>query len=152
MRRLTLSLALVLLVGNHAVQAQASSDLWTGTRHLVIAKSTFRHGPAPKERTSVIEAVDGGIKMTVTGTQADGTPVNFTYTAKFDGKYYPVMGRDPVDSTSFRRVTAHRLESKSTDGKDVETSTFVLSKDGRVLTLALTDPDGKKSDVLVFKK
>src|SRR2546423_15122643 len=93
MRRLTSSLALVLVVGNPlAAQPQASSDLWAGHRHLVVSKSTFRDGPAPKERTFAIEAVDGGIRVTVTGTEADGTPLNFSYTAKFDGKYYPITG------------------------------------------------------------
>lgn len=119
MRRLTSSLALVLVVGNHlAAQSQKSSDLWAGTRHLVLSKSTFRGGPAPKERTFVIETVNGGIRATVTGTETDGTPLNFCYTAKFDGKYYPISDSAGRDSVSFRRVSARRLQSTAkTDGK-----------------------------------
>src|SRR5205823_9958331 len=145
MRRLTSSLALVLVVGNHlAAQSQASSDLWAGTRHLVLSKSTFRDGPAPKERTFVIETVDNGIRATVTGTESDGRPLNFSYTAKFDGKYYPITGPSAgADSTSFRRVTARRFESRSkTKGKVVYTMMFALSKDGRVVTLTATSPSG----------
>src|SRR5437762_356708 len=153
MRRLTSSLALVLVVGNHlAAQSQASSDLWAGTRHLVLSKSTFRGGPAPKERTFVLETVDNGIRVTVTGTEADGTPLNFHYTAKFDGKYYPIIGSAGVDSASFRHATARRIEStRKTDGV-VYRMTFVLSKDGRVVTLTETLPSGKRGNVLVYEK
>ena len=154
MRRLTSSLALVLVVGNHlAAQSQASSDLWAGTRHLVVSKSTFRDGPAPKERTFAIEAVDGGIRVTVSGTEAEGTPLNFSYTAKFDGKYYPITGSAGVDSASLRRITARRVEwTGKTAGKVVYTMTFALSKDGRVVTLTTTLPGGKRGNVLVYEK
>ena len=154
MRRLTSSIALLLLVGHQlSAQSQASSKLWTGTRHLSLTKSTFRGGPAPKERTFVIEMVDGGIKGTVTGTEADGAPMILSYTAKFDGKFYPTSGSAGGDSVSFRRISARKLESARKAGGKVESgATFALSEDGRVVTLTFTLPNGRPGNVLVFEK
>jgi hypothetical protein len=154
LRRLTASLALLLVVGKHlAAQSQASPDLWSGTRHLAIAKSTFVAGPAPKERIFVIDATDKGIKATVSGTQADGTSLTFSYTAKFDGKFYPVTGRGPADSVSFRRVNTQRLETTQKTGTKVQaTSILTLSRDGRVVTLTFKGPHDEPSNVLVFEK
>lgn len=121
--------------------------------HLAIAKSTFVAGSAPKERTFVIQATDNGIEARVTGTEADGTPVNFNYTAKLDGKFYPVTGRGPADSVSFGRVSAHRLDTTQKTGTKVEANgIFALSRDGRVLTLTFKGPHGEPSNVLVFEK
>jgi hypothetical protein len=154
MRRVTSFFALVLFVGSHlAAQSPASPDLWAGTRHLVLSKSIFRDGPAPKERTFVIETLDGGIKATVTGTEADGSSVNLSYAARFDGKYYATSGSGAGDSVSFRRVSARRLESTHKTGANVDAmGTFALSKDGSVVTLTFKGPGGEPGNVLVFAK
>src|SRR3954452_4803087 len=152
--RLTLSLTLALIVGSHGIaRSQSSPKAWGGTRHLVISKSTFRGDKTPKERTFVIEPIDGGFRGTVSGTEADGTPVHFSYASKLDGKYYPVSGMRPGDSTAFRRVTARRLESTRKVNDKVEaTSAFTLSPDGKVVTLTFTLPGGKPGNTLIFEK
>ena len=154
MRRLTSSLALALLVGSHAMARSQSLDrAWAGTRRLVLSKSTFRGDMPPKERTFVIDPIEGGFKGTVTGTEADGTPTHFSYVAKIDGRYYPVSGTQVSDSIAFRRVTARRLEStRKVDDKVGARSTFALSKDGKAVTLTFTLPGGKPGNVLVFSK
>ena len=40
----------------------------------------------------------GGVKVTTTGENMDGTPINSSYTAKYDGKEYPVTGAPPSPS------------------------------------------------------
>ena len=154
LRRLSASFALMLLAGTAlAAQSQASSDLWTGTRHLAVAKSTFVGDTPPRERTFVIESIDNGMKATVTGTQADGSTLSFGYTAKFDGKFYPDARGGPGDSVAFRRVGARRLEStQKTGAKIAGTSTFVLSRDGKVVTLTFKGAHGEPGNVLVFEK
>jgi len=154
MRRLTSSLALALVVGSHGIaRSQSLSKAWGGTRHLVISKSTFRGDKPPQERTFVIEPIDGGFRGTVSGIEADGTPMHLSYAAKLDGKYYPVSGTRPSDSTSFRRLTARRLESTRKVNNEVEaTSTFALSADGKVVKLTFTLAGGKPGNILVFEK
>src|ERR1700716_2918854 len=69
-----------------------AADTSLGTWKLNMAKSKFTT-PAPvKSLTSTREASDGGVKVTTTGEQADGTPINANYMAKYDGKDYPVTG------------------------------------------------------------
>jgi hypothetical protein len=54
---------------------------------------------------------------------------------------------------SFRRVSARRLESRrKTGAQETGTTTFVLSKDGKNLTLTFKGPRGEPGNVLVFEK
>ena len=141
------------LAGPIAAGAQQPANPWPGTRHLVVSKSTFRPGPAPKNRTFVIEMIEGGIKATVSGDEANGTKLNFEYTATFDGKDYPVTGNSGVDATSFRRIDVRTLESlRKKSGTLISTMRFVVSSDGKVVTLTETMADKKPGDVLVFER
>lgn len=89
----------------------------------------------------------------VSGDEANGTKLNFEYTAIFDGKDYPVTGNSDVDATSFRRIDARTLESlRKKGGKLVSTMRFVVSSDGKVVTLTETMADKKPGDVLVFER
>ena len=97
--------------------------------------------------------MDGGFKATVTGIEADGSPVNFSYAAQLDGNYYAVSGTQPTDSIAFRRTNPRRLEStRKVNGKVQGNSTFALSRNGRVVTLTFTLLGGKPGNVLVFEK
>ena len=49
------------------------------------------------------EASDGGVKVTTTGEYMDGTPINGSFTAKYDGKEYPVTGA-PWDTISIKQI------------------------------------------------
>jgi hypothetical protein len=116
---------------------------------LSIAKSRFKSdlanfslsgadGSAPQWRTMVIEQAGDAVKHTI-DTQLVTNATNFIrteYTAKLDGKDYPVELSSVMDSVSFRRVDANTLERTSKDhGKVVETSTFTVSRDGKELTI-----------------
>ena len=117
---------------------------WT----LSIAKSTFKSdlenfslsgadGSAPQWRTMVLEKVGDSIKHT-TDTQLVTNATNFLrveYTAKLDGKDYPVQDSSTMDAVSLRQVNPTTIERIAKDrGKVVETATFTLSADGKVLT------------------
>jgi len=116
---------------------------------LSIAKSRFKSdlanfslsgadGSAPQWRTMVIEQAGEAVKHTI-DTQLVTNATNFIrteYTAKLDGRDYPVELSSVMDSVSFRRVDANTLERTSKDhGKVVETSIFTLSPDGKELTI-----------------
>ena len=47
-----------------------------------------------KSLTVTREAADGGVKQTTTGEQTNGTAINASYTAKYDGKDVPVTGKE----------------------------------------------------------
>jgi hypothetical protein len=102
-----------------------------------------------KSLTSVLEATpDGGVKMTRTGQLADGTPVNYSFTFKYDGKEYPVTGA-PFDTVSLKRIDANTtsFETRKTGGKYHSTGRTVISKDGRTLTQTSTGTDAEGKPV-----
>lgn len=116
---------------------------------LSIAKSRFQNdltnfslsgadGSAPQWRTMIFEQVGDSVKHT-TDTQLVTNATNFVrteYTAKLDGKEYPVELSSTMDTVSFRRIDANTLERTAKDrGKVVETATFTLTPDGKELTV-----------------
>ena len=68
----------------------ADNSLGTWKRN--VAKSKYTPTPANPitSLTMVREASEGGVKSTGTGQRKDGTAINSVYTAKYDGKEYPV--------------------------------------------------------------
>jgi hypothetical protein len=96
--------------------------------------------------TLVNEAVDGGVKLTAAGQRKDGTAINGSYTAKYDGKEYPVTGA-PWDTVSIKQIDANTFtsEAKKTGGKYHTTGRTVISKDGKTMTLTDkgTDAEGQ---------
>jgi hypothetical protein len=122
----------------------ASAGLWAsdnpliGTWKLNLAKSRFSPGfPVPKSRTVKYEASGpNGMKYTNDSVLADGRPLHAEYTVQFDGKEYPVAGDPSRDSTSQRWIDGRTTEMiNRKDGKVVETTRRVLSKDGKTLTV-----------------
>jgi len=90
---------------------------------------------------------DGGVKQTVTGRLADGTPVNYSFTLKYDGKEYPATGA-PFDTISAQRIDANTWswDAKKTGGKYHVHGITVISKDGKTMTQTSigTDTDGTR--------
>ena len=122
----------------------ADNSLGTWKRNTDKTKSS---GPQTvKSLTTVREASDGGVKVTTTGENMDGTPINSSYTAKYDGKEYPVTGA-PWDTISIKQINANTFTSevKKTGGKYHSNSKTVISKDGKTMTLTTkgTDAEGK---------
>jgi hypothetical protein len=80
--------ALLFLLGPVA----QASDNNVGTWKLNLAKSKYIPGPAPFESTLKIEPETNGLKFTFHGTDAEGKPVDFEFSPRFDGKDYRVTG------------------------------------------------------------
>ena len=125
----------------------ADSMLGTWKFNAAKSKTTSTSTNPIKSLTTVLEATpDGGVKMTRTGQLADGTPVSFNVTFKYDGKEYPVTGGQ-FDTVSAKRIDANTtiFESKKTGGKYHMTGRTVISKDGKTLTQTSkgTDAEGK---------
>jgi hypothetical protein len=153
MRRVLTTLFLVLAVAVAAFAADNSLGTWK----LNLEKSKYSPGPPTiKSLTSVREASDGGVKVTSTGEQADGTPINSSYTAKYDGKEYPVTGA-PWDSIAIKQVNANTLTTttKKNGGSYHATARTVISKDGKTMTTTVkgTNAEGKAfNNTLVYDK
>jgi hypothetical protein len=96
----------------------SAADNSLGTWKLNMERSKFSPSAPVKSMTVTREASDDGVKQTMTGERADGTPINGSYTAKDDGKEYPVIGA-PYDMISLKQVNANTftVTQRKTDGK-----------------------------------
>ena len=157
MRRI-FSLALIVLAITCAAPA-FGADNSLGTWKANLEKTKYTPAPWPvKTVTSVREAVPDGVKVTTTGERTDGTAINVSYTAKYDGSPSSVSGQGaPYDSVSIKQVNANTFtyDAKKTDGKYHAHGRIVISPDGKTMTMTATgtDPDGKPMTIrLVYDK
>jgi hypothetical protein len=146
MRRI-LSTAFVVLALNTLAVSGADNSL--GTWKLNTERSKYTPEPMPiKGLTTTREAADDGVKVTTTGEQANGTPINSTSSIKYDGKYYPVMGA-PWDTIAIKQIDANTFtaETKQTNGKYHAMGRTVISKDGKSMT---TTSKGTNAEGVAF--
>jgi hypothetical protein len=157
MRRI-FSLGLIVLAITSAAAA-FGADNSLGTWKANLEKIKYTPAPWPvKNVTAVREAVPGGVRVTSTGERIDGTAINSSYTAKYDGSPCSVSGQgSPYDSVSIKQVNANTFayDAKKTDGKYHAHGRLAVSPDGKTLTLTArgTDADGKPMTIrLVYDK
>jgi hypothetical protein len=154
MRKQLIKVSLILAA---AALAAFGADNTLGTWKLNVEKSKYTPAPFPiKSLTTIREAADGGVKITSTGVQADGTPINSSSTIKYDGKEYPITGA-PWDTSSIKQVDANTLTSTNTqkNAKYHVTNRTVISKDGKTMTTTSkgTNAEGKPvTATLVYDK
>jgi hypothetical protein len=123
-----------------------AADAFVGTWKLNEAKSKIGVG-SPKLTTVIYEAAGDSVKVTVDGTNGDGTSVHDVWTGKFDGKDYPVTGDPNTDTRSYHKANDHTLSFSNKKGDKVTLSgRVVVSADGKTRTVTSngTDSTGKK--------
>jgi len=138
------------------VTVALGADNSLGTWKLNMEKSKFTPSAPVKSLTTTREASDDGVKVTTTGERADGTPINASYTAKYDGKEVPVTGA-PYDSIAIKQVNASTLTAtqKNSGTKYNTTARAVISKDAKTMTVTVrgTGTDGGGvSYTMVYEK
>src|SRR5690242_8488397 len=141
----TLAFGAVLTLGFRPMSLSAqATDPASGTWELNLAKSKFSPGPPPKSQTRTFEVAGADVKYTLKGIDAEGKPTLVQYTAKYDGKDYPVTGSPDFDAISLKRVDAVTTEATTKKGgKVVGTTKRVVSKDGKTLTLTTIGTNAK---------
>ena len=150
-----LAFGAVLTLGFPTMRLSAqATDPASGTWELNLAKSKFSPGPPPKSQTRTFQVTGADVKYTLKGIDAEGKPTLVQYTAKYDGKDYPVSGSQDFDAISLKRVDAGTAQATlKKGGKVIQTATRVVSKDGKTLTLTTIGTNAKGqavNNVLVF--
>ncbi len=126
-----------------AMVCAAQTNPHMGTWKLNEAKSKLPKG-ATKNHTVVYEAAGDQTKVTVDGTDADGTAVHSEWTGKFDGKPYALTGDPAGDMRSYRVVNRRTLSLRSTKaGKLTTTATIVVARDGKSRTVTASSKNAK---------
>jgi hypothetical protein len=142
---LATTLLLVALVLNVSA---APADEHSGTWKMNPAKSNYSPGPAPKSITVKIASDADNMKLTSDGIDAAGKPTHVEYTAKYDGKDYPITGISNADTVALERLDASTIRSTTKKGDQVVmTVTSVISKDGKTRTATFKGKNAEGLDV-----
>jgi hypothetical protein len=139
--RVALSLCLVAVI---ASPASAQIESRVGTWELNLAKSTFSPGPPPQRQTLVFEAAGPQWTALLQGIDAAGKPINpdvNNLSISFDERDHVTPTAD-YETTAWKCVDANTYQViRKKAGKVVLTSTNVLSKDGRTMTITTKGHD-----------
>jgi len=127
-----------LLCGNAVAAGNQAKDPFLGTWMLDTDKSTFVPGPVPDDRTMTFELKDGAFHhITRTRNLFLGGTDDIDYTARFDGKDYPITGTG-LDTISLKRIDPNTIErTGKVRGMVTETGTMKVSPDGKTLTISI---------------
>ncbi len=115
-----------------------AADLFVGTWKVDLAKSKTSYPldvPLQGNFTTNVEGKDNGIKVVEDLAWANGNAVQRRWTAKYDGKDYPVEGDPRVDAISLKKPNPNTIDyvvKKS--GKQFASGKWVVSKDGKTST------------------
>ena len=150
------NLGLFVLIFAAASWLSAQSGPFDGTWKLNPAKSKGPAGPVPKEQTAKITTIGDQVQTEVTGTNADGTPIQIKYVTPVKGGVGKVLSGGPYDGVSRKNINANTREvSYMQGGKEALHITAVLSKDGKTMTIngKGTDDQGHSvSSVTIYDK
>jgi hypothetical protein len=136
------------LVAALVLGVTATADQQSGTWKMNPAKSKYSPGPMPKNVTVKVDCDENGIKLDADGTNADGTPTHVEYSAKFDGKDYPIIGTY-ADTVSVKRIDANTMQAilKKKDGQLMMTVITTVTIDGKTRTSTFRGKDGQGREV-----
>ncbi len=150
---LATALAVALPVASVAGEAP---DPLLGTWQLNLAKSKFNPAPGPKGQLRTYSRTGDTEKLVSRGVDSAGKPNLVQYTARFDGKDYPITGSLGGDQISLKRVDASTtVSTQKRDGKPAIIARRTVSQDGKTLTVTSqgTTAEGVPIDsTLVFDR
>jgi hypothetical protein len=152
-QRANVSVAVCLM----AVSLFGAENPFIGTWKSNAEKSSSRTGAATVNGGILRYELQGDkLKGSVTGVDAQGKPVNFSYEVTLDGKPGAVTGTESIDSISLERLDEHTIKAtgKKT-GKVVFEDRRLVSDDGKTLTFSRTvmGEQGHKQELtMVFDK
>jgi hypothetical protein len=135
----------------------AQSDSLSGLWQINVAKSKYDPGPPPKSQTVYFQGEGQNRKVTIVGITAAGNPQLATFTEFVeDGKPHPVTGLAGTDAQTYTRLDARTLNvSRLKDGKVVQTGTWIVSPDGKALTVSFkgTNANGREvNNIFIYDK
>jgi len=137
MKRLFAIGSVIILALAAAGQVRAQSDPGVGTWKVNLAKSKYNARTAPRSEVRTYVMQGDAVKLTVNGVAADGSRVAWGYTARLDGKDYPITGSGPAGADAIAATQANASTVDATmkkGGKAIETATRTVSSDGKTMT------------------
>ena len=150
------SVATILFVLAVMAAVGMAADPWTGTWKLNPEKSKAPGGRIPHPTSINIITVEGDtLTMVADHTDTEGKSEHVEYTAKLDGKEYPVKstppGPDPY-TISLKNTDARTREFVEVLGTFTIRGRDILSEDGKTFSrvVEMKDAQGNDAGILQF--
>lgn len=138
-----------------AASAAVAADPWNGTWKLNPAKSTAPGGRLPHpSSTNVIEIQGDTMHLISSQTDSAGKQEHVEYTAKLDGKKYPVTATPPGPqpyTISLKRINPRTREFVEVIGTFTIKGRDVLSEDGKSFSRIVSSKDAEGRDTSVIQ-
>jgi hypothetical protein len=151
-----ISVLVLVFMGTFTRLESSEEDPELGAWVLNPTKSTYDPGPALKSQRRTVDKAGDGQRVRNETATTDGMHAVVGYTAKFDGKDYPVAGSPYGDTVVLERLDSHTVKAiVKKGGKLVLTDTRVVSNDGNVLTITQVgmSPNGQPMhNLLVYDR
>jgi hypothetical protein len=134
-----------------------AADPWNGTWKLNPAKSKAPRGGLPHPNsTNIIEIQGETMHLISNQTDATGKLEQVEYTAKFDGKEYPVKVSPPPPGPQQYTISLKRLNLRAREfveniGKFTIKGQDVLSEDGKSFDRIVNSKDAEGRDTSVIQ-
>lgn len=152
MRRSVITILFVLAAVATVVMA---GDPWVGTWKLNPAKSKAPGGRLPHpSSTNIIEIQGETMHLISDQTDATGKLEHVEYTAKLDGKEYPVKATPPGPqpyTISLKRINSRTREFVEVIGTFTIKGQDVLSEDGKSFSRIVNSKDAKGQDTSIIQ-
>jgi hypothetical protein len=139
--------------------AAMAEDPWVGTWKLNPAKSKAPGGRLPHpSSTNIIEIQGDTMHLISNQTDSTGKLEHVEYTAKLDGKEYPVTATPPGPqpyTISLKRINSRTREFVEVIGTFTIRGQDVLSEDGKSFSRIVNSKDAEGNDtsiIQVFEK
>jgi hypothetical protein len=154
--------AAVVLIAAVLLWAQTPNPLAGGWR-INLAKSKYSPANfALKSSTSRFEVTKDEVRLVNDGVDAQGRTTHLEYTARFDGKPYPVKSTidgkpSPTqDAITWKKIDDYTYENVAMlKGKALTTTRVVISRDGKTRTNTVTGQDAQGrtiNNVVVYER
>jgi hypothetical protein len=153
MKKRILVIMTAILVWTLATVAMAA-DLFVGTWKMNLAKSKAASiGTLIAQSASfTVEAWGDGRKVVGKWVDLQGKAYQWAWTAKNNGKDYPVTGYQGVPTVALKHIGPDTLELVNKNaGKEVSRLHCIVSKDGKTVTVTLKKKDAKGMDATIVE-
>jgi hypothetical protein len=157
MMRRSVLLLIALAVASAALVAQTVDQL-IGVWNCDVFKSTYTTGQPPVRRTITFAAVGDSLHFTQETTNEGfntSDTIKLEYTAKIDGKDYPISN-SALDTVALKRIDATTIErTGKVKGMPTETAVMKFANRNRTMTITTkgtTDSGASYSRIEVFNK
>ena len=157
MMRRSVLLLIALAVASAALVAQTADPL-IGVWNCDVFKSTYTTGQPPVRRTITFEGVGDSLHFTQETTNEGfntSDTIKLEYTAKIDGKDYPISN-SALDTVALKRIDPTTIErTGKIKGMPTETAVMKFSNRNKTMTITTngtTDTGAKYSRIEVFSK